>query len=69
MLSLWICAFYCLHPKDDGRLYFQSVHTLERGSQVQVGGYLVSHPGGVPSVRSGGMGVPGVRSRGGTRSQ
>ena len=33
---------YRPHPKDDGRLYFQSVHT----SQVRGGGYPIPGPGG-----------------------
>ena len=62
---------YRLHPKDDGRLYFQSVQVQVGGSQVQVGGIPGQGPGrgvpgpggGVPGLRSGG--VPSVRSGGG----
>ena len=60
---------YHLHPKDDGRLYFQFVHTLGGGSQVQV--QVGGGPGlgrGVPSPGLG-RGGPRSRSRGGTQSQ
>ena len=50
--SFW-CGFYRPHPKDDGRLYFQSVHTFGGGvpdpaldgggtwSSLGQGGYLI----------------------------
>ena len=77
--------YYRPHPKDDGRLYFQSVHTWGGsqvqvqvggsqvqvgGSQVQVGGSQVQvQVGGVPGPGPGGGG-PRSRSRlGGTQSQ
>ena len=67
--------FYRPHPKDDGRLYFQSVHTCGGGggtpSQVWVGVYPISGLGrGVRHLRSGGVrhlrsgGVPHPRSGG-----
>ena len=55
--------FYRPHPKDDGRLYFQSVHTCrgEGGwgtwSQVQ-GGVPGPRSGGVPSSMYGGVPHP-----------
>ena len=60
-------GFYCLHPKDGGRLYFQSVHTYgEEGTPSQVwvgGGYPIPGlgMGGTPA-RSGWWGVPHPRS-------
>ena len=56
--------YYRPHPKDDGRLYFQSVHTWGGGSPGPGrGGTRSQITGGVPSLRSGG--VPSLRSGGG----
>ena len=62
-----VVVFTARHPKDGGRLYFQSVHTCGGGgdtpSQVWVGGYPISGlgRGGTPSqVQVGG--VPHPRS-------
>ena len=66
-IYLWNITYYRPHPKDDGRLYFQSVHTLGGGTPYQVrGGYPISGlGGGVPHLRSRlGWGVPHPRSCG-----
>ena len=61
-LNDFIFFYYRPHPKDDGRLYFQSVHTfgggpqvqVEWGSQVQVGGSQSQIQGGSQSQIQGG---------------
>ena len=55
--TVWPMYFYRPHPKDDGRLYYQSVHTCGGGgtpSQVSVRGGTPSQVqvGGVPHPRS-----------------
>ena len=68
--------FTTRHPKDDGRLYFQSVHISGGGSQVPVsdlgGGSRSQIWGGGPSLRFLGgtqsqifRGVPSLRYLGG----
>ena len=58
---------YCLHPKDDGRLYFQSVHTYEG---YPIGGGWYTHPadggGGGNSIPSQDGGNPILQREGGT---